>query len=662
LPVERVSRIIVIASTVLAAVAHGWLASWEAYLAPTAIVAFTIAFLLARVSLVVALLPTLITMYLAPALLYTAFGISDYHLTLVWLALLAGPVLAYSSVERWHLPGWWGALFAAWALLIALSWPIVAGREIDFSLIAARTLDTPTAMYGGPPPAAAAWIAIVALAHMLGVLWIDLLWARFSGANLVSFERAIVPAILASATIGAAAGAYQGLVDITWVNLDIWSNLRRAGGLMLDANTFGMSGAIWAPVAIVLVWHKRLPMSLAALAYVLLAIATWTSGSRTALVTLGIGTAGIVVAALQRKGWWQPRMAPIVLLIGAAALVLAMFVAPRGGDSPSPLQRVFDRLPRPEAEDLSRFAKEIWTRFEYGPAADRIIAEYPATGAGIGSFHIVFNDFLHRDTGRTIAPDNAQNWWRHQLAELGVLGAMPSLSISALIIALLWRGGPYVEPVGSTTVLRMVLGGVGIASLLGVPTQHPSTWISFVSLVFWLLAMYHTASGQPSGNVGRWTWGGAIALAVVVSVGLAMSARGNLRVPARASWTGVPFAYGVRYEGVSEYGDLKWVARHAVMVVPRQAPWLRLAIFAPQRDVARNPVTVRISMNRQPVIDQTITSSEPVVYFVQVDERAPWPIIETRASREVDPGQALQIATEWLQTVPPDAPAARIIK
>jgi hypothetical protein len=679
--VQRASRIIVIASTVLAGVAHGWLVVWEPYVAPAAIAAFVLAFLAARVSLTAALFPALLTIYVAPALLFSAFGISDYHLTLVWLALLAGPVLAQSDVNRWHIPGRWGVLFAAWALVIAMTWPIVAGREIDFSLIAAQTYDTRTAAYEGVPRAAAAWIAIVAFAQMLGVLWLDLLWARFSslpratsrGVHLRQFERAIVLPIVASIVLGGAAAVYQGLLDLEWMNLRIWSQLGRAGGLMLDANTLGIGAAMWAPISILLVWHKRLPMWVAAGIYVLLAAATWESGSRTALAALSAGTAGVIVAAAQRKGWWQPRMAQIVLLIGGALVVLAMVVAPREGRSPSPLQRVFDRLPRLEAGDLSRFANEMWTRFDYGTAAHLIIAEHPATGAGIGAFHVVFNDFLHRETGRTRAPDNAQNWWRHQLAELGVLGALPSLVISVLLVALIWRGGPYVEPVGSTTVLRMVLIGVGIASLLGVPTQHPASWISFATLMFWLLALSEDPSQAATPATDKRWWGAAIALAVVVAAGQAVTARGDLRVPARALWTGVPFKYGFSApEGVSQHGELRWAARHAVEVLPVKGAWLELAIWAPGPDPpsprlrrtspSAEPPTVRVWRDRRRVIEQTIRTSEPLVYFLQAPEGSQWMMLEMDASRAEDTERALRVALGWLERVPPGAAPDRLIR
>lgn len=658
---QRAAKIIVVASAVLAGIADGWLTIWQPYIAPAAVVAFTVSFLVARVSLAASIFIALVTMYAAPALLYLAFGISDYQATLVWLALFAGPVVARSKLDRWYIPGVYGVLFAAWALVIALSWPIIAGREIDFSLAAARTLDSSTAMFTGAPPMAAAWIAIVAFAQLAGILWLDLLWAEFGSKKIAHFVRVVVKPIMLSAVACGMATVYQGVVDLNWVNLEFWARLRRAGGLMLDANTAGITAALWAPAAALLVWHRQLRAWLGVAIYAVLAAAMLAAGSRTALVTLLIGTVGIIVGLLQRRGWWQPRMASIVLLVGGAALVLAMFVAPRGGNSPNPIQRVFDRLPRPEAAELSRFANEMWTRFGYGTAAARITQDHPLTGAGVGAFHVVFNDYLHRETGATLPPDNAQNWWRHQIAELGFLGAAPSLAISVLLIALIWKGGAYVEPFGATTVLRLILTGIGLASLLGVPTQHPATWITFVTLLFWLLALYHGASGAAPESSSGW-WIAAVVLAVMTAAGEAVSARGNLRVPERAVWTGTPFRYGFApLEGISQYGELRWMGRHAVEVLKVERRWLQLALWPPGSHVAAGPL-LDVTMNGRRIIDDAPITAAPVVYYVRVPDDSKWVLFEFDASRETESGRALAVAVDWLHDVPASVPPERVIR
>ncbi len=666
---ERTSRLLLIGSILLAGVVHAWLASGRPGLVPAAAVAFVITFLIARVSLVAALVPVLAATYLAPALTLIAFGASDYHTTLLWLAAIAGPVLSQADLSRWHIPGRWRLPFAAWALVIAVSWPVVAGRELDFSLVAARTYDTMNGAFEAPPRLAAAWILIVALSQMIGILWLDMLWARFAGLNLAKAERFVILPLVVSAAIGALAGLYQALVDVEWLNLFYWSRNERAGGLMLDANTFGIGAAMWAPAAMALTWRFGRGGWRGGVVFLPLAAAVWFSGSRTALLALTIGSAGLIVAIAQRLRMWQPRMAPIALLLGATLLVLASAVVPRtevGG----PLKRVVDRLPRLEAGDMRRFADEMWNRFGYGQAAASMIAEHPLTGVGIGAFHIVGTDYLYRaadskyrQTAARPFADNAQNWWRHQIAELGLAGALPSLWISVLVVGLLWRGGLHVEPVGVTTILRTVLIGVGVASLVGVPTQHPASWVSFVTILFWLTALcgQEAIAGATSG--GRRMWMGAFAVAGLTAVGLGLTAANHLRVPLRALRTGLPYSYGVAPpEGLSEYGELRWTASRAVAVVAVPNRWLKLTFWAPHLDVGSNPVTLRVGLNRRGVIEHSLSSHEPVTYYLEMPENARWALIEVSASREIRPDRALQVATAWLRELPRDASPEQVVR
>jgi hypothetical protein len=48
--------------------------------------------------------------------------------------------------------------------------------------------------------------------------------------------------------------------------------------------------------------------------------------------------------------------------------------------------------------------------------------EHPLTGIGAGSYRIIAPDYGRALLNDALPPDNAQNWWRHQIAELGVFG------------------------------------------------------------------------------------------------------------------------------------------------------------------------------------------------------------------------------------------------
>ena len=251
-----------------------------------------------------------------------AFNASDYHHMLVWLGAAAGPVIATADWRRWSFPRTWFIPLVGWALVVAMTWPVIAGREIDFSVAAAKTMIGVQGIFAAPPPVAAAFVVIFAIGQLLSILWLDMCFARFGRADAAAFVRVVIVPFLVSAMIGAVVGMYQALGDIRWLNPEIWSTANRATGLMLDANTFGTGAAIWAPAAIAAAWAVGRQLWPGLLAFALLAAALSMSGSRTALLTLSAGGCGLVIGALRRHGMWQPRIGRLVALVAVALLVL----------------------------------------------------------------------------------------------------------------------------------------------------------------------------------------------------------------------------------------------------------------------------------------------------------------------------------------------------
>jgi O-antigen ligase len=495
---------------------------------------------------------------------------------------------------------------------------------------------------------------------MLGILWIDLLCARSSHGL-----SALSPVVIVSFIVGVAAssivGVYQAFEDITWMNPVGWSDLDRAGGMVLDANTLGMGAALWAPVAVLAGWFVHRRPWIAATAFCVLVAGMWASASRTGLLTLVAGTAGLIIAALERRGLWQPRIARLGTLLAVAAVALALAVLPREFESSSPLARALDRLPRLESTDIRRFADELWNRYGYGKAATQMIADHPITGVGIGAFHVVAPDYLYKESGRVVASDNAQNWWRHQVAELGLLGAFPSLWMSWVVVWLLWKGAADKDLTGITTVLRLALIGFGIASLVGVPTQHPATWVSFGTLLF----VFATAAGvRPRGTsaapVRAW-WLAAFAVAIATALGQLLTATGELRAPARAAWIGVPYSYGMSTpEGLSELGELRWIRSGAVAVVAVENRWFQLTFWRPE-PAAQEPVNVGVTIDGRRLLQQFVQGPDPTTYFIEVPEPRRWAVVEWSVSPSREP-HALGVAQQWRRELPADVRPERIIR
>jgi hypothetical protein len=662
--VQRATRLIVLASTLLAAVAHGWLAQWQPLIAPAAFIAFIVTFAAARYRVAYGMAIAAASAYVAPATLWLAFGAADYHIMLVWLAAVAGPVFATARWDRWSLPVAWRFPLTTWALVIALSWPVIAAREVDFNAIAATTLQGTNAAFGAPPPIAAAFVIIAALAQLLGILWADLLWRHF-GEDDSAFRRLVFPAFIASATASCLAGIYQAGVDITWINPHIWSNLQRAGGLALDANTLGMGAALWAPAALVLAWRTRRSAWLPVAAFVVLAGGMWTSDSRTAFLAFVAGSVAFLVAFLKARALWRPRVARGVVGACVTLLVLAVAFVPRDHTSSNPVQRAFARVPTLDANEIARFADELWVRFGYGRAAAVMFVDHPVTGIGIGAFHVVAPDYILRDTGRLLAADNAQNWWRHQIAELGLVGALPSVWFSLLLLMLVLRRTPDHE----ATVLRGTIAGIGLASLVGVPTQHPATLLSVATLAFWLGKSAGLASAdasvfarEPHARLAAVSWATAIALALVVLIGVTATAVGELRVARRALRAGVPYSYGVSaVEGLSaDQADVRRVAERAAWVFPIAHRWLQLTMWPPHTDATAQPVHVRLTVNETRTVEHTFRDRTPVTLFLEMPQER-FALIDTAVSRGVRRDYALDVATSWKRELPADAAADRVL-
>ncbi|MBA3269978.1 MAG: O-antigen ligase family protein [Acidobacteria bacterium] len=649
---ERFSRLVVLISLLSAGVAHAFFAGQFVPALPwAAAAALVVSFGLSKVSLRLGLTPALLLTYAAPAVLMVGFGTPDYHQLLVWMALFAGPIVAASDWSQWHVPGRWKAPVICWAMVIAVTWPIVALREVDFSLVAARTLDTPNAMLGGPPPATAAWVVSVALGQLLGILWLDLLWARFGAARLRRAERAIFVPLVISIAASAGVGIYQKNADIHWMNVGDWPSLARAGGLMLDGNSFGTAAAIWAPITIALVWRLGRPLWMSVPFAAVLVGGVWASGSRTAFLTMLVGCLAVGIAIAHRARAWQTRIAPLALLLAAGALVL--FVAIRSTDPSNPLARLMDTLPRTETGGVAATARELWDRNGYGVAAGRAIREHPWAGVGIGAFNQLSSDFYYVATGGLIQPDNAQNWWRQQIVELGFVGAAPSLIISAVLVGALWRGRASGEQASAATVVRGVLTGLGVASLLGVATQHPALFLTFMTLVYWFGALLDPASphmGQRT--IAPALWAGLFVIPVCVAGSQLITARTDLRVPLRALRSGFPYGYGFSApETDPQLGIVRWTNRHAVAVVRAEHAYLALAASTPQADAA-NPVRVMLRVDARQVADADARGPEPLTWIVRVRDGQRFLMIETTVSRLAADGKGMKLSAQWLREIP----------
>ena len=164
-----------------------------------------------------------------------------------------------------------------------------------------------------------------------------------------------------------------------------------------------------------------------------------------------------------------------------AALLLAVVLFGSMSDSIMS-QRIQLLLPDLSARTLGRAWNELWERNRYGTSAVRMIVEHPLVGVGLGGFHTQVADAAYLDAGAGLPSDNAQNWFRHQLAELGLLGSAGWLVFCGSFLWMLVRKVPDDERWMAGAAKGSIVG-LGMASLLGMPTQDVAVFFTFIVFV-----------------------------------------------------------------------------------------------------------------------------------------------------------------------------------
>jgi hypothetical protein len=176
--------------------------------------------------------------------------------------------------------------------------------------------------------------------------------------------------------------------------------------------------------------------------------------------------------------------------------------------------------------------------------------------------------------GGSIVPDNAQNWYRHQLVENGLIG---SVGWMLWVVPFGWfvisARAPQPARFAATTVKGMLVA-LAVVSLVGMPTQNAAVTVTLWTLAFWYLALV----GVPRGDrqmvrLGTRTW---LAIWAIV-----------------AGW---PYRYGF-YDDESDSAG-RWTAGKAVDVFeiphPDEDRFLKLDIGAVAPDADRRPVEVKV--------------------------------------------------------------------
>jgi hypothetical protein len=424
----------------------------------------------AAVAILARMLPSMATA-LVLAFAYVSYGLvrlvagPEVAAMPFFLAAFSGLALGTGSWTTWTARPPWRLPLAWWGTTVALTWPYVAARELHFSLT---------------PSLAAGPIMAAALLQMALALWMDRLLREADGTTLFQDDdlplRGWHRPLMLSGLATAGAALYQRWGDLAFLSGEPWIRLGRATGLMGDANPLGVATALWAPITVAAFATSAASTVLGAALSVPLWLAAWASGARTTLILFGAGTAALLLLITNTWGWSRRSVIVAGAVAGVVVLAVALALAPRVEPS-TPIGRLLAAIPKSSLGDAAY--ELLWNRDGYGAAAAAAINDHPLAGVGIGRFTGLSTTYSQRATGRAVPADNAQNLWRHTLAEQGVIGLVPVLWLSALTVLAVFSGPAK----GIELVLRIMLTGLGVSLLVGYPVQDPAIAVTLATLV-----------------------------------------------------------------------------------------------------------------------------------------------------------------------------------
>jgi len=502
---------------------------------------------------------------------------------------------------------------------------------------------------GIPPSVVNLSVTYSALGHLLGILIVDALcrWYRDDHAR---FRREVLRPLLAAAGIAALVACYQGFVDLGFLNQGFWEYMIRASGTLGDPNKLGAVAAFWTVGASVFGRRMRQPWNAAiVLSGLVLGIAAvWLSGSRTGLAAVLIS---VPVAAVEAVRWLKLDLRRLAMAGGGALVIgAAMILVLQNASTHTIVERgTLGYLPFLGDRGIGESANELlWDRFGYGPAAIQMIKEHPLDGVGVGTFHALSYDF-GRAAGRIIkAPDNAQAWWRHNLAELGLLAFIPMIWWCIVFGRSLFSRAAGVDRL-STGMLRGVLVGFFIASLFGVPSQSVAITLTFWIFAFWLASEQHDLEAPGSAitpSKGSALRASAIAVALIATqAGLtAYDAFGDLRPRHRAERFDWYYRHGwlmpddvERDPGGNPIGR-RWTKTDSVAVIKVKGKTLKFVAWVDHPDADVKPVHTRVWADSKLVYEGDLKRT-PLFLDIPATPGKTHMVIETAIDRTFNPSQ-----------------------
>jgi hypothetical protein len=633
-------RALVLASTVLAVFAETYLATWHS---PSHVIWIATGSMIAAAAIghrarAIAMPAVLALLYLLPAILIASGINENYSFDYGWLMPLTGLVLSGPGWRRWSLPSRWQWPLVTWAAIVAVSWPIVFLREVDFDLDVLAMSPSNTSA-GFSPLDANLHVTYLAAINLVAVLWLDALfrWYRDDGPR---FVREVIYPLAVTATIGSAVAIYQGFVDMTFLNRGFWTYMLRVAGTHGDPNKLGAIAAFWAIGGVVVArrFSRPWPLIAGAIAVLIGVGAVWTSGSRTGLAALLVG---LVVAAFELVRTTRFDLRKALVVVGAVVLLTVTVVTVlQQASTHTVVQRgTLGYIPLIGDRGIAESANELlWERFGYGLAAVQMIQEHPIAGVGVGAFHTLVRDFGRLrgyDGDDALTPDNAQQWFRHTVAETGLIGAIPVLWWCVLLALLLFRRGD-----GDRLTIGLIRGallGFLVASIFGMPAQSAAVMITFWTFVFWFVIERRIVIASAGGGWSRWAAIATVLLLVIHTGATVVDARGDLWPRNRSVRFGWFYKYGMSELEPDPGGNpvqRRWtIMPKSLAVVAVNGTVLKFVAWIDHPDGDERPVKTRVWADGKLVFDGEIRRSQPLFLDIPATPGRTHMILETEIDR-----------------------------
>lgn len=604
---------------------------------------------------------TLSFAYLTPAVILLVS--EQYHLyfAVPWLAALLGVFAVDAWRSPWRIARPWRVWLVLWGLATMIGATVLVLREFDFYAPLYFGGIVAPALLPVHPTFAGMWTVHVSIVTIVGILWFD--WLH--GLEPRDFTRWVLWPLAASALVMAAVTVYQMFGRVTFLNATVFGAGGRASGTMLDANVCGTIAAMWiGGMAVIARPRQRLML----LAVLVLWVAIWGTGSKTAFAAAAVSAGGILWSSTARGVSWRrvwPYAAAAVALVATLMLLRPTVVGP--------IARMRQVLPRElSLSAMGDFARAMWDRNNYGTASTAMIRAYPWAGVGPGGFNTLSGDYAEYRKGG----DNAQNWYRQQLAELGVLG---SVGWIAWLGGFLWALWPRRDDAPGRWAIRGALVGFGAISFVGVPSQDPAVTLTFWTFAFWYQAMSGRASGDSSGPsstplattpIKTREWAAIAAILSAFTLVSTRDALGALRPATRAARSGLAYSYGIYLPEVDDVGaEWHWTEGRGTTLLKGEHAWLELRMRVNHPDVDRSPVAIGAWCNGVRVIDARVSNGAPVVVYVSQPLNRPAIVLDTTVSRVVGPAAAGlgdprilggQVSWRFVDAPPPSAAIVRL--